>query len=92
MKKTKYKLEALKAVVIQEAQVPSDVLERIADYESFSTVGISDAPQVTDLIYGVNTLKRILQDKNDDTNETTKLRVEELYSQVKKFDLLIIKG
>jgi len=86
MKKTAYSIEFIKVAQISGGQVYSDVLERIAGYEEF--VDANEA--IGDKVFSVDKLNQILTDEEDDTNETTKLRIEELYEQIKDFDYFMI--
>ena len=80
----KYKIEKIKMAQINEDQIPDDVLERIDGYEEFVDKDID----LSDKIYSVSKLNDILTDEDDDTNETTKCRIEELYEQIKNFNYL----
>ena len=90
MANIKYKRTEIKAVKIDGKQVPDDVLERISGYEILTNEGIDNDMPI--LVYEVSRLKRILTNKKDDTNETTKIRIEKLYEQIIGNDLLIIEN
>jgi hypothetical protein len=81
--KTKLKVKALSIARLDEKEIPSDVMERIHGYEEFE----NDENE----IYPILVFKKIVKDKQDDTNETTKLRIKEIYKQVKDFDYVMIK-
>lgn len=63
---------------IPNRDIPDDVLERISGYESFD-----DAEESGEKIYYVTRIQQILDNPEDDTNETTKGRIEDLYEQIK---------
>lgn len=79
----------LKVGMIYAGDIPSDVLERIADYEEFSD-NTPNGANVGEKIYAVDKLHQILTDKEDDTNATTKHRIEKLYKKVKAFDYFMV--
>jgi len=74
------KYETNKALIarIGHDEIPDDVLDRIQGYQSFD-----DADGTSDEIYYVERINQILQNPEDDTNETTKGRLEDLYEQIK---------
>ena len=59
---------------VYACDIYSDVLERIDGYESH--VGLEN----NDKVYSVGVLEDILFSEDDDTNETTKHRISELFS------------
>ena|ERR1035437_7655507 len=71
--------------------IPDDVLERINCYELSDTkkfkLGIRS---MFSTVYATAILKKILTNKEDDTNETTKGRIELLYDKIKGFKYFII--
>ena len=91
MPKGKIKIEKLTVAKVKRSQVPGDVLERIDGYEVMDGDNATysrSQPAMT--MYDVKSLKKILTDKEDDTNATTKYRIELLYNQVKSYDYLLI--
>lgn len=59
-------------------EIPDDVLERIDGYEGFHDTDYSG-----NKVYYVERINQILKNPEDDTNETTKGRLEDLYEQIK---------
>ena len=80
-------LVTAKVVIISENSIPDDVMERIFGYEVVDQANESSKTKV----YGIGVLGGILANKEDDTNETTKIRIEFLYKKIKKFDFFVIK-
>ena len=82
----KYNIETLKVVRIKDTEIDSDILERIDGYGD-----LWDEENSTTNFYSVvRVFEKILTDKKDDTNESTKLKIENLYNQIKDFDYLKI--
>ncbi|MFA5790656.1 MAG: hypothetical protein WC976_06320 [Caldisericia bacterium] len=72
------KIEIRHIAVINQAEIYSDVLERIGGYEAFEDTEYDNA------IYRMEALKNILTNPDDDTNETTKIRIENLVKKIGK--------
>ena len=70
--------------VINACDIYDDVLERIDGYESY--VGFENNSK----IYSVGVLENILFDGEDDTNETTKHRINELFNLMDGAHILFI--
>ena len=74
-------------IQLPEDMIPSDVLERIAGYEVFTDAD----EEIDDKIYSTVCLHDIITYKGDDrTNETTRLRIEELYKKIANFPYFMI--
>ena len=78
--------DILRVIQIPENLIPSDVLERIAGYEVFTDVD----HEIDDKIYSTVCLHDIMTNKDDDTNETTKGRIEELYKKIANFPYFMV--
>ena len=76
----KPKIEIRRVAVVLKAEVYSDVLERIDGYEDYAAADTEYA----NVIYRMGTLTKILTDPEDDTNETTKYRIENLVKKIGK--------
>jgi hypothetical protein len=92
MAKRKYKIQPIKVASISEVHIHPDVLERIDGYDVLtesSKVGMYEFNKTK--VYEVSKLKEIAtKSKDNDTNETTRIRMAELWSAVKKYEYLII--
>jgi len=77
--------EQLKTIQIPRIYLPGDVLERLKGRETFV-----DTEEIGDEIIPIDSINDIITDSEDDTNETTKIRLEELYKQIKDFDYLML--
>lgn len=85
------KVKDIKTCLLDWRQIPGDVLERIAGYETFIDVDeYSDYPEQMK-IYNTKRLKNILTNPNDDTNDNTKYRIEKIYEQIKDYEYFIIE-
>lgn len=86
-------------IEISTGYIPDDVLERIDGYElgdndkqyaKFSRRQTFSSILTFMTIFATAILKKILIDPEDDTNETTKYRIELLYNKIKRFKYFII--
>ncbi len=75
------KMDIVTTVIIRDS-IPDDILERISGYESDE-----DGAGNT---YSSEVLGDILSDENDDTNETTRFRIELLYDKIKAYDYFTV--
>ena len=57
-------------------EIHDDVIERLDGLQSFVSTGDN-----FELIYHTQILKRLLEDEEDDTSETTRYRIEKLYKE-----------
>jgi hypothetical protein len=79
------------AIEISAGYVPDDVLERIDGYELTDTKQFKlGMRKLFSTVFTTTTLKKILTNREDDTNETTKGRIELLYNKIKGFKYFII--
>ena len=62
----------------KEDEITGDVLERISGYESF----IGTEKEEGARIFSIEVLTTILFSEEDDTNETTKHRIRQLYDYI----------
>ena len=82
-------------VIIPGDSVPDDVLERLEDKEDFADNQNEEGtnnflrPKNT-IIFAVSTLFNLLNDEEDDTNDSTRNRIDILYNKVKEYDYLMI--
>ncbi len=81
---SKPKFENIRIAKINRSEVYDDVLERIHGYEDFSDDEYGNG------IYRIKTIKDILDDPEDDTNETTRCRLEFLYEEIKDAQMLML--
>ncbi len=79
-------IEKLSIAKVEEKTLPDDIVERLSGKEKF----VDNNTLISGGIYLVKDIKDMLEDEEDDTNETTKLRIEELYKKIKNFDYLLI--
>ena len=79
-------IEKLNIAKVGEKTLPDDIVERLSGKEKF----VDNDTLISSGIYLVKDIKDMLEDEEDDTNETTKLRIEELYKKIKNFDYLLI--
>lgn len=71
-------MEVAVAVKLYDSEIPSDVLERLDGLESY----IDD--EYGNKIYNIEVIKdSILDNPDDDTNQTTKTRLKKLYNDAK---------
>ena len=63
-------------------EIPDDVLTHLLGSEIFIDTGNNDI-YTEEKIYSVSKIRGWLVDPEDDTNETTKLRLKNLYNQIK---------
>jgi hypothetical protein len=82
------KFENIAIAKIHNSAVYDDVLERLHGLEYYSTVSELENSKV----YRIGTIKNIIDDPEDDTNETTKCRLESLYIAIKDAEMLEIIG
>jgi len=82
----KYKTNKALIARIGHDEIPDDVLDRIQGYQSFNDTDGARG----DEIYYVERINQILQNPEDDTNDTTKGRIGELYEQIKDCSYLRI--
>lgn len=80
-----------KIAKVGNSEVYDDVLERLYGLEDYhdEIYGISDKIY-GNTIYLVETIKSILDDAEDDTNETTKCRLEAFYETVKGAEYVMV--
>jgi len=71
----KYKTNKILIAQLDVDEIPDDILERISGYQLF------DGEH--SIIYSTKVLHKIINDKEDDTNDTTKSRIKNLYAQIK---------
>lgn len=92
MKSIKFNIVNLSMVSILQSDIHSDILERIADHELYSSDGVlNESEDNKGKIYSIDLLKRLSEDNEDnDTNEDTRIRIEELYKAVKGKGYLLI--
>lgn len=76
--------ETRKIAKLRQSEVKGDVLDRLDGLEDYVDY------ETGNKIYYPKTIKRIFDDLEDDTNEITKCRLEDLYEQVKDSDMIII--
>ncbi|MDP2692716.1 MAG: hypothetical protein Q8O88_03710 [bacterium] len=89
--KKNYKIEHIEMASINEDQIPTDVLERIDGYEVLSDLTLDTNDVSKRNVYAVSQLNKIASEGNDnDTNETTRIRMAELWYAVKKYKYLMI--
>lgn len=67
-----------------KSDIKPDVLERLDGCEDFIDNYHSN------IIFYPTTIKKILNTSEDDTNETTKVRLEEFYGLIKDADMVLI--
>jgi len=79
--KTTYGIEKLEIAQISEGQMFNDVLEIIDELEEF----VDTNETLNERIFRVEMLNEILLNEENDIEEITKLRIEELFEQVKDF-------
>ncbi len=90
MTKKKYKIQPIKIALINDVQIPNDVLERIEGYEVLNDIGVMN-PIIGAEVYEVSMLKEIAtKSKDNDTNETTRIRVADLWGQINNYKYLMI--
>ena len=82
----KYETNKTLIARIGHDEIPDDVIDRIQGYQSFDDTDNARG----DEIYCVERINQILQNPEDDTNETTKGRLEDLYEQIKDCNFLWI--
>jgi len=80
-----------KVALVKESDIPSDVLERIDGYEILNDSNLTSNDQVGRQIYEISCLKRCARKSNNDTNESTRIKIKELYNQVKDCTYLMIQ-
>lgn len=86
-----YKIEHLEIASIKENDIPSDVLERIEGYEVMTESSGEMDPMREKNIYDVSTIQRLAKkSKDNDTNETTRLKLVDLYFSINNYDYLMI--
>lgn len=68
--------------VMDYADLQSDVLDRLDGLEDLNNN--SDMVSHRTTLFSVETINRILEDEEDDTNETTKNRIKDLVDKLKK--------
>lgn len=85
----KDELSTFNMVQICSQNIPDDVFNRIDGLEDFDDDTINGSRSEIK-IFRPDSLKEIINDEHDDTNETTKYRIELLYNKVKKFDYFMI--
>lgn len=78
--------ESVKIARASDSCVKDDVLKRLYGLEDY----VSNGNFGEERIFKVQTIKNILDDPEDDTNETTKCRLEDLYRHVKGAQYLFI--
>ena len=77
----------IKVVQFHKDLIPDDVLERLSGKEEF----IDTDETLNEKIYSISNIKEtILDDVEDDTNETTKCRIEGLYKLIEEYEYLMI--
>ena len=81
--------EMLTVIQINESQIKDDVLERISGKEEFTDI-TPNGENIGERMYLTSTFGDILEDEEDDTNDTTKFRIKELYEKIKHHDYLMI--
>jgi len=75
---------------ISAKELTSDVLERLDGMECMSNNVINNTNDHDIKSFVIYRIKRMLNDKEDDTNETTKNRIAELYEAIKDCEILTI--
>jgi len=73
-------IKEYKIAYLDASTIPDDVIERLDQLHFYEAIDY-DFP----VIYSVSDIKsRILEDEEDDTNETTKTRIEKLINKLKE--------
>ena len=76
----------LTVIQIPHSQIKDDVLERMQGKESFTDTDT----ELGEVLICTDAFNQLLEDKEDDTNETTKGRIADLYEKIKAHDYLMI--
>jgi hypothetical protein len=76
----------LKVVQISSDHIDDDVLERLSGNESF----IDNDEQLDEKIYPVRLLYEIIIDLEDDTNESTKNKIVDMYEGIKEYNYFMV--
>lgn len=79
----KYKTNKKLIAQINQSEIPDDVLRHLLGSEIFTDTGNGDYYDTEEKIFSVGKIGNRLTDPEDDTNETTKLRLENLYIQIR---------
>ena len=81
-------METKTIAILDASNIYSDVLERIDGYEIMSNTDVDNPQEDYDVkIFLTDKLFGILTDDDDDTNDTTKFRIGQLYDSIKDYDL-----
>lgn len=83
---SKPRFENIVIAKVKQAEVYDDVLERLDGLEDY----FSASELENNTIFRIETIKSIIDDPDDDTNETTKCRLESLYEEIKDAQMLMI--
>ena len=87
-----YKIDHLEIASIQESYIPSDVRE-VLDGKEVMTEPSHEMDVFREKnFYNVDTIRRLAKkSKDNDTNETTRLKLVDLYFSINNYDYLMIK-
>ncbi len=81
-------METKTIAILNASDIHSDVLERIDGYEIMSNTDVVNPEEDYDVkLFSTDKLFDVLTDEDDDTNDTTKHRIGQLYDSIKEFDL-----
>ena len=80
-------IDCIKTALIHINCLPSDVLDEIADNETFTDETVN-GNSIGEKIYAVDILKESID--REDVNEATKCKIEALYEKLKTFDYFLV--
>lgn len=85
-----YKVEHLEIAKIHADHIPDDVLDLLEGAEVLSDMGVVN-PTLGAMIYEVSKLKEYaVRSKDNDINETTRIKVAELYGAIHNYKYLMV--
>jgi len=79
----------LSIVQLDERKLSSDVLDRILDTEIFTDETVN-GQHLNRKIYSVEWLKNLLENPEDDTNDSVKDELIEIYSRIKDANFFLV--